>query len=255
MNDEVKQAIDMMIGKITNILADDDHSIYIYGSCTLGDFKLGWSDIDLLILTQKTIGVKQAEALVNLRQALLENEPDNLYYRLFEGGMLSLNAFKNSTTDRVVYWGTSGQRVQNEYIFNFLSRKELLDYGVLLAGKEIRNELSSPTYSQLKSDIQLHYDTIRKHCVTTSRSIYSFGWMLDISRCIFTLQTGEITSKTKAGEWALSNGLCPDKKALEKSLDVRRNPALFKTDCTVQDYSTNLGYAIQQYADILEQYL
>lgn len=46
-----------------------------------------------------------------MRQSLLEEEPDDPYYRSFEGGMLTLDAFVNHTADRVVYRGTSGQRL------------------------------------------------------------------------------------------------------------------------------------------------
>ena len=41
---------------------------------------------------------------------MLVDELDNPYYRSFEGGMLTLDAFLSKKTDRVVYWGTSGDR-------------------------------------------------------------------------------------------------------------------------------------------------
>lgn len=84
---------------------------YLYGSCTMDDYKPGWSDIDILVLTRTQISDEQARQLVSLRQSLLEEEPDDPYYRGFEGGMLMLDAFVNHTADRVVYRGTSGQRL------------------------------------------------------------------------------------------------------------------------------------------------
>ena len=80
----------------------------MYGSSVLNDFRLGWSDLDILVLTSKQITEEQAKSLVGLRQAMLVDEPDNPYYRSFEGGMLTLDAFLSKKTDRVVYWGTSG---------------------------------------------------------------------------------------------------------------------------------------------------
>jgi len=54
---------------------------------------LNWSDIDIAVLTKREITGQQADALVGLRQVMLERFPGNPYFRLFEGGMLSLEAF------------------------------------------------------------------------------------------------------------------------------------------------------------------
>lgn len=104
-------SIKNMTAHIAAILAPCAPSIYLYGSCTMDDYKPGWSDIDILVLTRTQISDEQARQLVSLRQSLLEEEPDDPYYRSFEGGMLTLDAFVDHTADRVVYWGTSGQRL------------------------------------------------------------------------------------------------------------------------------------------------
>lgn len=86
-------AINGMVREISRILQGNEPSIYLYGSSVLNDFRLGWSDLDLLVLTEKQITEEQAQKLVGLRQALLEKEPGNPYDRSFEGGMLTLDAF------------------------------------------------------------------------------------------------------------------------------------------------------------------
>ena len=103
----MQRAIDKMVREISSILSDVKPSIYLYGSSVLDDFKLGWSDIDILALTDSQMSEGQAQSLVGLRQAMLADEPGNLYYRSFEGGMLTLDAFLSGAADRVVYWGTS----------------------------------------------------------------------------------------------------------------------------------------------------
>ena len=89
----LREAMEIMINEILSILGDHNPSIYLYGSVATGDFKLGWSDIDILVLTDREITEQQAEGLVHLRQRLQERYPENPYFRLFEGGMLSLDAF------------------------------------------------------------------------------------------------------------------------------------------------------------------
>lgn len=75
------------------------------------------------------------------------------------------------------------------------------------------------TYKQLREEVIKHYHTIRKHAVKTNESIYSCGWLLDIARGIYTLRTGRIISKTRAGEWVIEQGLCPIEKEMIKTLE------------------------------------
>lgn len=223
-------AINKMAREVKSILQGNEPSIYLYGSSVLNDFRLGWSDIDILVLTDKQITEEQAQKLVGLRQAMLEKEPGNPYYRSFEGGMLTLDAFLTQKADRVVYWGTSDEKIADHYVLDSFCMTELIESSVLLYGNNIRNQLKTPEFSELYADVKHHYKTIRKFAQKTGRSIYSFGWILDIARCIYTLRTGKIIAKTDAADWALDNNLCPDPDALRIALEVRRSPLNHKED-------------------------
>ena len=248
-------SVNKMVREIGGILSDCEPSIYLYGSSALNDFRLGWSDIDILVLTEKQITEIQAQKLVGLRQTMLEQEPSNPYYRSFEGGMLTLDAFLHKKTDRVVYWGTSGERITDSYVFDSFGMTELIESSVLLLGKDIRTQLKSPAFGDLYDDVKHHYETIRKFAQKTDRSFYSFGWMLDIARCIYTLHTGRIIAKTEAAEWALENNLCPDHDALTIALKVRKNPLDYEEDREIFDYAETLAEPIQRFADVLENKL
>ena len=244
-------SINRMVQEISRILADCSPTIYVYGSSALNDFRLGWSDIDILVLTEKQISEPQANSLVRLRQAMLAKEPENAYYRSFEGGMLTLGAFLSKSPDRVIYWGTSGERITDRYLPDSFCMAELMESGILLHGKDIRKELKYPDFHELYSDVKRHCETIRTHAQSTGRNYYSFGWMLDIARCIYTLRTGKIIAKTRAAEWALENSLCPDPDVLVTALNVRRDP-LKHGDKKTFDYAETLGAPIQRFADVLE---
>lgn len=246
-------AVNNMVRAITDILSDCAPSIYIYGSVAMDDFRLGWSDIDLLILTEKEISESKAERLVHLRQDLLKTEPDNPYYRSFEGGMLTKKAFLSKSPDRVVYWGTSGERITDQYDFDAFCMEELLTSGVHLYGKDVRGEMKAPGFECLLSGVKRHCETIQKYAGSTKRSLYTFGWMLDIARCIYTLRTGEIISKTKAAEWALENDLCPDPDALSTALMVRKNPLKYKFDEEIFDTAEMMTDAIYRFNEVLKR--
>lgn len=248
-------AVNRMTGRITGILSANKPSVYLYGSSVYDDFRPGWSDIDILVLTEQKIDEDQANKLVSLRQTMLFEEPGNPFYRSFEGGMLTLKAFLEGTSDRVVYWGTSGERITDRYSFDSFCMTELISKGALLSGKDIRDQLKMPLYADLYADVKRHFETIRKYAHTTGRSLYTFGWLLDICRCIRTLRTGEIVSKTAAAEWALENGLCPDPDALEFALKVRKDPLQYRNDSRTFDIAENLNGPVSRFTGILEKEL
>ena len=246
-----QKAIRSMTSAISKILIDNQPTIYLYGSSVLDDFRLGWSDIDILVLIQERIAQLQAQELITLRQTLLENEPNNPYYRLFEGGMLTLSAFLSKESDCVVYWGPTGQRITDTYLLDSFCLAELLQSGKLLYGTEIRNRLEMPVSADFYADVRKHYENIRQYAQTTDHSIYSFGWLLDIARGIYTLRSGTVISKTDAAQWALDNNLCPVPDALEIALKVRKNPMVYRNDSKILNYAETLGSEIQRFADVL----
>ena len=239
----LNEAIQIMTNEIVTVLANNKPTIYLFGSVALDDFQLGWSDIDILVLTNCKITEQQAETLVGFRQALLERYLGNLYFRLFEGGMLSANAFLRDKKERMVYWGTSGQQITDSYKMDSFGMAELLDSGILLYGEDIRSKMTYPAYSQMRDDIINHVQAARTHGVVV-------GWLLDIARGIYTLRTGKIVSKTAAGEWALDEGLCPDAGILQKTVQIRKDPLCYSKEDKSVDNAV-----IQRFADVLEKEL
>ncbi|MBQ4158696.1 MAG: GNAT family N-acetyltransferase [Clostridia bacterium] len=245
-------AINKMVRAVSEILSDAVPSIYIYGSAAIDDFRLGWSDIDLFVLTEKAISESQANRLLRLRQDLSNENPGNPYYRLFEGGMLSADMFFENRPGRAVYWGTRGERICEKYDPDAFGKAQLIQSSVHLYGNDIRDRIKQIEYSDLLEGVKRHHATIRDYAHTTGRSLYTFGWMLDIARCIYTLRSGKILSKTKAAEWAMENHLCPDEDALLFALDVRKNPLEKKKDPKVFDFAETMAGAIQRFNDVLE---
>lgn len=255
MKESMIKAIEIMSNKIVEILKELNPSIYLYGSVALDDFKFGWSDIDIICLTNKKISAFQGERLLTLRQELAKEYENNQYYMSFEGTFQSLQGFLSNEQDTVVYWGTSGEKILNNYTLDPFSKIELIDNGVLLCGAEIRKNLIYPSKEEVFCAVLHHYETIRNYAVTTDGTLYSAGWLLDIARCLYTLKTGKIISKTKAGEWALENDLVPDAEIMQKVLDIRRQPSIYKERKEVIRWLEKLGTHVQSFADILEKEL
>jgi predicted nucleotidyltransferase len=249
------ESIYIMTDRIKTILAGNNPTIYLFGSVVLNDFRFGWSDIDIIVLTDVSLNKRQVDELVTLRQTLTDEHNGNPYYRLFEGGILSKKAFLDKEKDIVVYWGTSGQRITDTYIIDSFATAELLDCGILLCGEDIRSSLAYPTHEQFKTDILRHYNTIRQYGKSTNQRVTSCGWILDIARGLYTLKTGKVIAKTAAGEWAVAKGLAPNSDILKRVVDIRKNPLKYKNDSETLEWCGTSGDYIQEFADVLEREL
>lgn len=251
MEDEVNKSIEIMKNSIVNILINNNPSIYIFGSVVLDDFKLGWSDIDILCLTKTAISKEQASILLNLRQELLKKYHNNLYFRSFEGWFLSIDEFIKERPCTVVYWGTREQMITDKFSFDLFPMIEVIEYGHLIYGEEVRNQFKYPTNNHILKAVKNHYHTIIKYALKTDKNLYSAGWFLDIARCIYTLRTGKIISKTKAGKWAWEHKLVPDVEIMEKVISIREEPMKYKDDNEIMEWLETLGDPIQRFADVL----
>ena len=247
----MKNAIDAMVNEIIRIMDGDVYGIWLYGSVVMDDFRPGWSDIDFVALTRGEISETRAEQLLTLRQQMLEKEPGNPYYRSFEGVIANLDEYREGKFRRLVYWGTSGQRVTDRYEPDTFSAFELAKYGKPVYGGKPWI-LPAPGREELIRAVRAHYESIRKYAAQTNESLYSCGWLLDIARCIYTLRTGDVVSKTQAGIRALEEHLFPDEGPLRKTVEIRQDPQAFRDREDVKQWLKGLGPVVQQYADVLE---
>jgi len=244
-----------MVEKIRFILQDNFMSLYIYGSIVSKDYRHGWSDIDFICFTNKPIKESTAKKLLMLRQNMLKIYPKNKYFRKFEGIFTSLNNYLANKQEKIVYWGTSGQRIKDGPILDVFAKYELKNNSVLISGRNIADKFEEPSFNELKIAINKHYNSIREHAVVTDETLYSCGWLLDISRCIFTLKHKKVISKTKAGKWALKNDICPFKFDLKKTLKIRKNPLRYKEKEEIKKWLSSLGDKVQGYANVLQHFI
>jgi predicted nucleotidyltransferase len=251
----MKTTINKMVEKIKSILQDNFMTFYIYGSIVSKDYRHGWSDIDFVCFTYKPIREDVAEQLLMLRQNMLKVYPKNKYFRKFEGIFTSLKSYINDELEKIVYWGTKGQRIKDRPFLDVFAQYELKNNSIRISGVKLENQFVEPSFEELKKAIDRHYNSIREHAVVTDESLYSCGWLLDISRCLYTLKYQRVISKTKAAEWALKNNLCPFKRDLKKTLKIRKNPLRYKDKKETKKWLSSLGNSVQQYANILEKSL
>lgn len=251
----MKKSIILMVNRIKSILKDNFMSFYLYGSLVYKDYRHGWSDIDFICFTKKVIDQTCLDELLLLRQSMLKEYPKNKYFRKFEGIFVSIDGYLSNKSEKNVYWGTSGQRIKENITLDVFAKYELANNSILIWGIDLSEKLFAPSFDELKGGVKNHYYSIREHAVKTDKSLYSCGWLLDISRCLYTLKYKKVISKTKAVEWALKEGLCPVDKELRKTLKIRKNPLKYKQKEEIKTWLATLGEKVQSYADVLQHFL
>lgn len=239
----LEESIRGMAARLQALLAPYDPAMILYGSVVLDDFRAGWSDIDFILLTARPLEPSLASRLVTLRQDLLA-ETHNPYFRRFEGGILSREGLFAGRTEPVIYWGTSGQRLTERYELDPFARLVLRESGRPLLGEDFRADLPRPSRRELVAAVEGQYRTVRAHGHAGS------DWFFTIARCLYTLRTNRVIAKTKAGEWALAEGLCPDPEILARVLALRQRPRELLGPADTQ-WLAGLGPAIQRFADVL----
>ena len=247
----MKNSIQTMAAAVDEACGHGLHSLWLYGSVVLNDFRLGWSDIDMIALTKEPIMETRADSLLMLRQKLTERFPENPYYRCFEGIICCLDEFRTDQFQRLVYWGTSGQRVTDRYRLDPFARYELAHHGECVFGEADRDLFLPPDQEELKTAVRKHYEAIRTYAVLTDDSLYSCGWLLDLARCVYTLRYQKVIGKTQAGIWALENHVFADEEAIRKTLMIRQDPVSYRDCPETRTWLKSLGPTVQRCADVL----
>lgn len=247
-------AIRRMTDEIVRIMDGNVFGIWLYGSVALDDFRPGWSDVDFIALSRRGVTERQAEKLLFLRQELLKKEPGNPYYRAFEGIVADLDEYRNRSFRRLVYWGTSGQRITDRHERDVFAEFELAKYGKVVFGGRPW-PFPPPDRDALTEAVRAHCASMRKHAVQTDETLYSCGWLLDVARCVYTLRHNDVIAKTKAGIWALEEHVFPDEEPLRKAVEIRLHPLSFKDSEELKPWLKGLGPVVGSYLDVLEREL
>ena len=259
VSDTTKKHIETMSGRICEVLSDYSPSVYLIGSYVKGDFRAGWSDIDILTLTDRPITRDKASELLYLRQHLSSRNRVHDTMRIFEGGFLSSEAFVSEKADTVVYWGASGERITRRYVLSAMSMIDLLDNGILLSGYDLRGKIKRPTPEKLRKDMKIYYKNHlavgNMHHKVVARAHHQAEKTLSIARCLYTLETGRVVSKTVAGEISIEMKWCPDTEMMRRMLEVRKNPDVYLSDETVIKWLLAQSSSIEPFAKMLEDRL
>lgn len=234
--------------KSNTLLNSSIRSAYCFGSAVYEDFHIGYSDLDFLIIVEKIISEDDFRRFSLWRSEL--RNLNNPYFSVLEGEIISENAIKNDVESNVIYWGTSGDRLNGKYGLSGFSLRGLIDKGHLIYGKDLRKEFPYPSNDEMLIQVDSMIDAIRKYAQVTNEGIHSVDWLFLICQSIYWLKMLETTGKTNAAKWVIDNCDCSWVGILQKAITIRQSSILAKSDKN-KVWLKNLGCVIQSACDTL----
>jgi len=215
---------------VQETLADNLVGVYLRGSLATGDF-IDTSDIDFLVAAERPVSGGEADALVEMhaRLATLLNK----YANRLEGAYIdraSLRRFEPGRRFLTVECETPLRWKEHELSW-LIERCGLRESGVALLGPDPRPLIDPISAEELRDAARRRL----REWATWAADPHDPEWLPPRShqayvvetmcRALYTLAFGELVSKRKAAEWAVSGLPEPWRELVEKAVAARADPA------------------------------
>ena len=226
---EVSDILAALVPTVQEILGENLVGVYLRGSLATGDF-IETSDIDFLVATERPVSDAEADALIELhaRLAALPNK----YADRLEGAYIdrkSLKRFEPGQRFLTVECETPLRWKAHETSW-LIERCGLRESGIALLGPDPRSLIDPISAEELRDAARQRV----REWATWAADPHDPEWLPPRShqayvvetmcRALYTLTSGELVSKRKAAEWAVSELPEPWRGLAEKAVQRRADP-------------------------------
>jgi predicted nucleotidyltransferase len=207
---EVRDILRVLRSEILPAIPDNLVGVYLRGSLATDDFIPETSDIDFLVATERPVSDPEAEALIAMH-ARLAAQP-NPYADRLEGAYIdraSLKRFEPSRRFLTVECETPLRWKVHETSW-LIERCVLREQGVALVGPDPKTLIDPISTEGLREAVRLRI----REWATWAANPHDPEWLPPRShqayvvetmcRALYTLASGELASKRKAAEWAVT---------------------------------------------------
>jgi hypothetical protein len=204
---EINKILDLLLQNASQVLGNQLIGMYLYGSLSGGDFDLDNSDIDFLVVTTSTLPDKTIADLEIMHHRIWESK--SKWAGKLEGSYIPRREIKKHNTR------TGPCPTVNEGRFYLdkpgsdwiIQRHIVREQGVILAGPDPKTLIDPVSAADLRSAVKgvLHEwwfpmledpTWLREH-----GSEYHAFAILTMCRALYTLENGDIVSKSVAARW------------------------------------------------------
>ncbi len=232
MDKDLRKTLDIYTTSLLEILKGIVEGVYVTGSIALEAYYKGKSDIDFTVVVSRNLNDTEIKDIYNLHKRI-----ENLYPKLvMEGHYITadvLGKLPNEVNPVPVYYGGKLKPASFEGI-NMVTWFTLRRYGVTLYGKSTDQLNFEVDINLLKEKMHENLNTYWANWNNSIRKLLSINglsslfsekieWgILGISRLYYTFMENDITSKDKAGEYAMNCTPKAYNRILKEAIRLRK---------------------------------
>lgn len=223
---ELNNVLRDLVAGVREILAENFCGAYLQGSFAVGDAD-EHSDVDFIVVTADELTNTEVDALQALHERLYALE--STWAQHLEGSYAPKSELRHVEESRPEWWyldNGSTQLVKDNHCNTAVVRWSLREKGVVLAGPVSKTLIDPVSPAELRDDVVI---ALREYAdwlgTNPSYSRRAQGvTVLSICRILHTFESGLVTTKREAGEWALG-ALSPEWASLiQEAMDDRPDP-------------------------------
>lgn len=196
----IREMLTAFTRDIRTALDDTLGAVYVFGSLCMGDFDAGSSDIDFLAVLDGPPSAGQLAALGALHRRLAQA---SVWGDRLEGGYAQRRDLRP--------WGIAGsiavvtpgeplrQAAPSDYSAdNMLAIRE---HGLALYGPPPATVFPLVDPATLQAGLRAYLDELLARPAAMAPAREVAAWALNVARCLYGLQTGNLATKTQAAQW------------------------------------------------------
>jgi hypothetical protein len=236
---KVNSVVDDLLFGVKTELGEKLTGFYLFGSLASGGFNEITSDIDFVVVIKSPLSDEEVRRLKTLNDHI-QTTHTKLAKKL-EGSFIPFDDFKNfDPAKKYLSISTGGKLEMDTKDINAPIQKHLIrEEGIALYGISPKSFIEPVTSDQLRQATLKILNNWWKPQLTDPRRLQSREYqayaVLTMCRMLYTLQTGEITSKPYAAYWS--------KKFLDSKWAGLINRALsWNHEDGISDYSSTLEF-------------
>lgn len=223
---ELNAVLKDFVESVEATLGENFVGAYLQGSFAVGDAD-EHSDVDFIVATYDELSDAQVEALQGMHKGIYALESS--WAQHLEGSYIPKDELRRVDESRSPYWyldNGASELIRDNHCNTAVVRWSLRERGVVLAGPDPKSLVEPVSAAQLRREIL----TTMEEWVAWAHMPTNAGpmsrWLqpaivLSYCRLLQTFETGRVTSKREAGEWALGALDSEWSNLIQRAMDTR----------------------------------